>query len=375
MGSILLDKIVTSFPDGTVALNELDLHVRDEEFFVILGPSGAGKTTLLKTVAGLYHHNGGHLYIGGRRVDGVPPEDRNTAMTFESFALYPHMTVYDNIANPLRSPRYGIARDQVEREVQRVCDLLEIGHLLQRFPKELSGGQKQRVSLGRAMVRKPTVFLLDEPLSHVDAKVRHRMRLELNRLQRELNTTTLYVTHDYLEALSLADRVGILEEGQLVQVGTPTEIYRQPVNVSVAEQVGYPRINLLDAWVEHSAGEWQVRLFGTEGPVLFFPFTDGAGTLDWATGEHLLGLRPQSIRIHSRGSGLGVLPARVYVSTPFVTYAIVTLQVGEETELTALVPPDQQLQAGEEVELSFSGSEFLFFDPTTHLNRQFPHSV
>lgn len=296
-------------------------------------------------------------------------------MTFESFALYPHMTVYDNIANPLRSPRYGIARDQVEREVQRVCDLLEIGHLLQRFPKELSGGQKQRVSLGRAMVRKPTVFLLDEPLSHVDAKVRHRMRLELNRLQRELNTTTLYVTHDYLEALSLADRVGILEEGQLVQVGTPTEIYRQPVNVSVAEQVGYPRINLLDAWVEHSAGEWQVRLFGTEGPVLFFPFTDGAGTLDWATGEHLLGLRPQSIRIHSRGSGLGVLPARVYVSTPFVTYAIVTLQVGEETELTALVPPDQQLQAGEEVELSFSGSEFLFFDPTTHLNRQFPHSV
>jgi multiple sugar transport system ATP-binding protein len=212
MGTIKFDN-VTKMYGSDVGIKNLSLEVKEEEFFVLVGPSGAGKTTTLKTVAGIIQPTEGRLYIDGKLSNLIPPNERNVSMTFESYALYPHFSVYDNIANPLRSPKYKKPEDEIDKDVKRIAGMLEIGHLLDRKPGELSGGQKQRVSLGRAMVRRPTAFLLDEPLSHVDAKVRHRMRVELNRLQRELNTTTIYVTHDYVEGLSLGDRVGVLKEG------------------------------------------------------------------------------------------------------------------------------------------------------------------
>lgn len=249
MATVELDKVRKTY-GKLLALDDLSLSLADGEFFVLLGPSGAGKTTTLKSVAGLQEIDAGRIVIGGTDMTEVEPYHRNVAMAFESYALYPQKTVFDNLASPLRSGRTGryTARQQSER-IEAVTTTLGIDTLLGRFPRELSNGQRQRVALGRVLVRPADVYLLDEPLSHLDAKLRAAMRAELKSLGELSSTTAFYVTHDYQEALALGDRIGILRAGRLVQVGTPREVWSQPVDTFAAKALGQPEINLLDGEV------------------------------------------------------------------------------------------------------------------------------
>jgi multiple sugar transport system ATP-binding protein len=244
MSSISLNGITKSYGDGIKVIHELSLDVRDGEFLVLVGPSGCGKSTLLRMIAGLEAISGGTLTIGDRRVNDVDPKDRDIAMVFQSYALYPHMTVYDNIAFPLRMA--GLGRE-VDARVRDVAALLQLTPLLERKPANLSGGQRQRVAMGRAMVRKPAVFLMDEPLSNLDAKLRVQMRAEVTRLQKDQGVTTVYVTHDQVEAMTMGDRVAVLKGGHLQQVDTPQALYSRPANAFVATFIGSPAMNLFEA--------------------------------------------------------------------------------------------------------------------------------
>ena len=245
MAEIVLDGVAKAF-GATVAVDGIDLTVADGEFVVLLGPTGAGKTTTLRLVAGLEKADRGRVLIGGTDVTAMPPAARNVAFVFQQYSLYPHYTVYDNMAFPLRAPGQKLAKADIDRRVREIAALLRIESKLGNRATQLSGGEMQRVAIGRALVRSPTVFLMDEPLSSLDAKLREDLRVELKRIQRDLGATVLYVTHDQLEAMTLADRIGVLSEGKLVQIGTPRDVYETPENVYVARRLGSPAINLLD---------------------------------------------------------------------------------------------------------------------------------
>jgi multiple sugar transport system ATP-binding protein len=237
-------------------LKHIDLNIRDGEFMVFVGPSGCGKSTLLRTIAGLEEITGGELRIGGRLVNDVPPAERGIAMVFQSYALYPHMNLYDNMAFGLKLAK--VPKDEIDRLVMHAAKILNIDHLLQRKPKDLSGGQRQRVAIGRAIVRKPDVFLFDEPLSNLDAALRVRMRYEFAKLHEDLKTTMVYVTHDQVEAMTLADRIVVLSAGKIEQVGTPMELYEHPDNLFVAGFIGSPRMNFIDAELVSAAPDHAV---------------------------------------------------------------------------------------------------------------------
>jgi multiple sugar transport system ATP-binding protein len=245
MAEITLDRISKRFADGTTAVNEVSLSIADGEFFILVGPSGCGKSTLLNMIVGLENVTEGEIRVAGQRVNEVDPKDRNMAMVFQSYAIYPHLTVRENMAFPLKLAR--LPRDEIARRVEQAADLLELGAVLERKPRSLSGGQRQRVAMGRAMVREPRAFLLDEPLSNLDAKLRVQMRTEIARLQHRLGTTTVYVTHDQTEAMTLGDRIAVLRRGELQQVGTPRELYQQPRNLFVAGFIGSPAMNFFPA--------------------------------------------------------------------------------------------------------------------------------
>src|SRR6267378_1080814 len=234
--------------EGTVAVEDLNLEVKDKEFVVLLGPSGCGKTTTLRCVAGLEEADGGEIYIGDRLVNDLDPKDRNVAMVFQSYALYPHMTVYQNMAFPLENAK--VAEREIIASVNRVAKLLQIETLLGRKPSQLSGGQRQRVAVGRAIVREPQVFLMDEPLSNLDAKLRVHMRAELKRLQKDIGVTTIYVTHDQVEAMTMADRIAIMNKGLLQQFEEPQRLYEAPANLFVASFIGSPAMNVLEGSLE-----------------------------------------------------------------------------------------------------------------------------
>ncbi|MCZ4089138.1 ABC transporter ATP-binding protein [Sinorhizobium psoraleae] len=244
MAEVILQGIAKTFGDAA-AVDDLSLTINDGEFVVLLGPTGAGKTTTLRLIAGLERPDKGRVTIAGTDVGRQSPAERDVAFVFQQYSLYPHLSVYDNLAFPLRSPARRLSSDEVDRRVREVARMVRIDHKLENRSTRLSGGEMQRVAIGRALVRRPAIYLMDEPLSSLDAKLRAELRLELKRIQKELNSTLLYVTHDQVEAMTMADRIGILSEGRLIQVGTPREIYADPANLHVAARLGQPHINLL----------------------------------------------------------------------------------------------------------------------------------
>jgi len=294
MAEILLRGVVKTFGAAPV-LSDIELSVADGELVVLVGPSGCGKSTLLRLIAGLDELTRGEILIGGRRVDQLPPQERGVAMMFQSYALYPHMTAYENMAFGLSLARYD--RATIRARVEKAAERLQIGPLLGRKPAQLSGGQRQRVALGRAIVREPAVFLLDEPLSNLDAALRVRTRLEIARLHRDLGATMLYVTHDQLEAMTLAERLVVLREGRIEQIGAPLEIYRRPRNVFVAGFLGSPAMNFLDARVA-AAGPDGVACTMPDGATV--PARVDASRL--RTGDPVtVGVRPEHLRLATTG--------------------------------------------------------------------------
>lgn len=339
-----------------VALAGLDLEVGDGEFFVLLGPSGAGKTTTLKCVAGLEEPTRGQVEIGGRDVTDAEPNTRHVAMAFENYALYPQQTVYDNIAFPLRSPRYRVAPETAQARIERVTETLGIGHLLRRMPRELSGGQRQRVALARVLVRPADVLLLDEPLSHLDAKLRAAMRAELKSLGDLQSTTSLYVTHDYQEALALGDRIAVLRAGELVQVGTREEIWHRPADAFVARSFGQPGINMVPGEViETPVG----RGFRSRDGAIALPL--GAVPVPPGTAVEA-GLRPRDLVLGER-PGMLAVTGRVYVVEPLGRQLEVTIDVGAQR--IALVTPRERIEPDSMVTLSVPPARLLLFDGTT----------
>jgi len=310
MAAIVFDHVSKRY-GALPAVDDLCLEIRDKEFFVILGPSGAGKTTTLKMVAGIEPATGGTILLNGRPINHLPPEKRDVAMVFESYALYSHLTVFENIAFPCGAPGKSRPQAAVEAEVQRIAGLLGLGELLDRRPSQLSGGQRQRVALGRSLIRQPAVFLMDEPLSHLDAKIRTQMRAELKHLRESINTTILYVTHDYSEALSLADRIAFLYAGRIQQVGTPHDIYHRPANRHIAESLGDPPMNFLDGvlW----AADGRVTLH-TQGRSLPLPAAWAESLRPWNGCDLSIGIRPQHLRLlRASPGGEFALPGRVFV--------------------------------------------------------------
>jgi multiple sugar transport system ATP-binding protein len=291
MAEITLDKVSKRFPDGTQAVRDASLVIHDGEFFILVGPSGCGKSTLLNMIVGLEEISSGELRVDGRLVNDVDPRDRNMAMVFQNYALYPHLSVRENIAFPLRMKKLPDA--EIERRVAETAAILELGELLERKPGSLSGGQRQRVAMGRAIVREPVAFLLDEPLSNLDARLRTQMRAEIARLQRRLGTTTIYVTHDQTEAMTLGDRVAVMREGVIQQTGSPRELYERPCNLFVAGFMGSPAMNLLPA--EFRDGRIRLPLPGVD---LMPP----AGMRLPAESGHLIaGLRPEHFQLAESG--------------------------------------------------------------------------
>ncbi len=309
----------------TEAVKDLNLVCADGEFLSVLGPSGCGKSSTLRMLAGLEHISAGDVYFGDTRVNDLPPKDRDIAMVFENYALYPHKTVYNNIANALKLRR--MSQSEIDSRVQQAAKMLEIGHLLNRRPMELSGGQKQRVAIGRAIVREPKLFLFDEPIAHLDAKLRAHMRGELKYMQRRLGTSMVYVTHDQLEALSMADKIAVMHEGVLQQFGTPDEIYNHPTNEWVAGFVGEPPMNFLDCGLERVDGCLHMT-----HPSFRLPLTDeqektmeGAGDISAVR----MGVRPDDVAIAMQPEGNRSAQASIFVTEPIGGDTLVDTQFGD----------------------------------------------
>ena len=345
MANVEFDAVWKRFASqAQAAVRGLSLSIADRELLVLLGPSGCGKTTALRMLAGLEEPDGGDIRIGGKSVVGLEPKDRDVALVFQSYALYPHLSAHDNIGYPLKVR--GLTKAEQETRIQRVADMLAIGHLLPRRPAQLSGGEQQRVALARAIVREPQVFLMDEPLSNLDAKLRVHTRTELKTLQRELGTTMVFVTHDQAEAMSLAHRIAVLSQGELQQIGTPDEVYDHPANVFVAEFIGSPPMNLLEARRDGDAvvtpGGWRIPA----------PAGLGGGSDQALT----VGLRPEGIEIVADGQ-----PAEVSAVEPFGSEVIVDVRVAGQS-LKIRTAPDVRPTPGSAVRLRATPAAVRLFD-------------
>ena len=333
-------KVSKTFCDVTVVA-ELSLEIEDGEFVVLLGPSGCGKTTTLRMLAGLESVSSGDIYIGSERINDVPTQRRDLAMVFQSYALYPHMSIAENIAYPLRVRK--LDRNERDQRVARVAKMLEIEPLLQRKPRQLSGGERQRVALARAIVREPRAYLMDEPLSNLDARLRVQMRGELKRLQHQLGTTTIYVTHDQAEAMTLASRVAVMNKGRLQQFDTPLNIYNHPANRFVAEFVGSPSMNFIDGRIE--------------GGVFVSDFV--RVPIDKADAEVSMGIRPEHVHVLTQPQD-GAIPASVYVTELMGNETFVFLLVGPH-KIIARAPADFRAEVESKVWLRLETDKVHFF--------------
>ena len=336
---------------GTRVVDDLSLEIRDGEFVVLLGPSGCGKTTTLRMLAGLETATSGDIYIGGERVNDVPTQHRDLAMVFQSYALYPHMSISENIGYPLRVRK--IEKNERAERVRRVAAMLEIESLLDRKPRQLSGGERQRVALARAIVREPRAYLMDEPLSNLDARLRVQMRGELKRLQHQLGTTTIYVTHDQAEAMTLASRVAVMRKGRLQQFDTPMNIYNQPANRFVAEFVGSPSMNFIEGKVEVASATFasdSLRI-----PLNTSQLNQLSGQVDLT-----MGIRPEHVQVLAEPHD-GAIAASVYVTELMGNETFVFLSVGEN-RLIARAPADFRAEVESKVWLRIAAEKAHFFD-------------
>jgi multiple sugar transport system ATP-binding protein len=364
MARVFLDRVVKQFND-VIAVNDLTLEARDGEFLVLVGPSGCGKSTALRMVAGLEDATDGDIFIGERRVNDVAPKDRDIAMVFQSYALYPHMSVYDNMAFGLKLRK--VPKADIKKRVQEAAEMLGIENLLHRKPRQLSGGQRQRVAVGRAIVREPRAFLMDEPLSNLDAKLRVQMRAELIRLHQRLQTTTIYVTHDQIEAMTMGTRIAVMRDGILQQLDTPQNVYEKPANVFVAGFIGSPAMNMLRMNVRVE-GE-QISL-SREGLLLNAPPRLRAVLRPYANREVIIGVRPENINERSSAEDVVQLPARVDVVEPLGSEAYLYALVAGD-QIIARVGADTRSRPDEQITLYTDANLLQAFDPDTEANLLF----
>jgi multiple sugar transport system ATP-binding protein len=344
MSHVELKNITKRFP-GVTALEDMSFEVKDGEFFVLLGPTGAGKTTTLRVIAGLEAQDSGSVVFDGEPIDKLTPSDRDVALVFQQYSLYPTMSVFDNLAFPLRSPLRKTSATEIRKKVEETAEVLRISHLLKRKTAHLSGGEMQRVSIGRAIVRSPRVFLMDEPLSNLDAKLREALRIELQHLQKTQSSTTLFVTHDQIEALTMADRIGVLNEGHLVQVGTPEDIYDRPASTFVAQLVGTPRINLFPA--RKDDGKILIKDSEVHMPI--------RGTIT-PPAEFKIGIRPENINPDKNGKFSG----QVVLKEPMGVETILHIQSGQRTMLS-LVPGISAFNIGDAVKFDIAHEHIHYF--------------
>jgi multiple sugar transport system ATP-binding protein len=389
MADVTFEAVSKTYEDGTRAVRDLDLTIRDGEFMVLVGPSGCGKTTALRMVAGLEEISGGAVRIGARVVNDVPSRDRDIAMVFQSYALYPHLSVYENIAFGLKVKR--VPKDEIERRVTATARTLDLESLLGRKPRALSGGQRQRVAMGRAIVRQPQVFLMDEPLSNLDAKLRVQMRAEIARVQGDLGTTTIYVTHDQVEAMTMGDRVAVMRKGDLQQVAEPQELYDRPVNLFVAGFIGSPAMNLLDAELAGADGAMELQV-GSRRLHLGAELVRRRPALRAYAGSRVVvGIRPEHIedaewagdvpegeRLRGRLQLREALGSELVLHLEVDARPAITDEVRELAEdaggsardsetatLVGRVAPRSRVREGDIVEVAVETSELQFFDPRT----------
>ena len=360
MASVKLTNVKKVYDNKVVAVHDFNLDIKDKEFIVFVGPSGCGKSTTLRMIAGLEDISGGTVEIDGVVVNDLQPRDRDIAMVFQNYALYPHMTVYDNIAFSLRLKK--MPEDQIYEKVTQAAEILGITDYLLRKPRALSGGQRQRVAIGRAMVRNSKVFLMDEPLSNLDAKLRNQMRAEIILLRKRLDTTFIYVTHDQTEAMTLGDRIVIMKDGYIMQVGTPTEVFEKPANLFVAEFIGAPKMNTFKAELVKEGGNENGRLLGEKG---------------YGSREVILGARPEHITL-ADGPAENAIETTLIVNEMMGSEVHLHVRTKDGTDLIVRVPTIQlskeqreNLYAGATLYITFEDKVMYFFDPESQENLLF----
>lgn len=365
MADVVIERVTKVYPGNVQAVNDVSLHIEDLELMVLVGPSGCGKSTMLRMVAGLEEITDGQISIGGTVVNDVPPKDRDIAMVFQNYALYPHMTVYNNMAFGLKLRKYPKA--EIDQRVQDAAQILGIKELLDRKPKALSGGQRQRVAVGRAIVRKPKVFLFDEPLSNLDAKLRVEMRAELNKLHHRLQTTMIYVTHDQVEAMTLGNRIAVMKDGTIQQVAPPLEIYDRPANQFVAGFIGTPPMNFMRGTLVAQDG---AVCFDEGTALLRLPASFGAALESRVGKKAVMGIRPESLDAQPAGGAAAdgdVLRVKVNVVEPLGDEMLLYLSTSRH-DLIAKIDSHQHAEVGQEMTVAVQVARSHVFDPDTGVN-------
>jgi multiple sugar transport system ATP-binding protein len=360
MASVTFKKVTKYYQGSVPAVKDVSLDIADGEFFVIVGPSGCGKTTLLRMLAGLEEVSGGDVYINEKRVNGVPPGLRNVSMVFQNYALFPHMSVHDNMAFGLKVR--GTPKNHIEHKVKQASSLLGLESYLNKKPKELSGGQRQRVALGRALVRDPDIFLFDEPLSNLDAKLRGEMRVELLKLHKELGSTVMYVTHDQVEAMTLGHRICVLNQGLVLQVDSPQNIYNYPENTFVASFFGSPPMNLFTGLLKESGNEYSVVLEGGVVISLAKGDHDPAGLKEYAGREVFAGIRPGSFSAKEKSDARNVMNVNIEAVELIGEEKYIHGQGPNGKRITVSLPAGSRAAAGEELSLGIDAENLHLFD-------------
>ena len=373
MAGLTLKGIYKKYPGGVVAVTDVNLEIKDKEFIVLVGPSGCGKSTTLRMIAGLEEISEGELNIGDRLVNDIAPKDRDIAMVFQNYALYPHMTVFENMAFGLKLRK--VPKDEIERKVNEAAKILDLTHLLDRKPKAMSGGQRQRVALGRAIVRSPKVFLLDEPLSNLDAKLRAQMRTEISKIHKKLGTTFIYVTHDQTEAMTMGDRIVCMKDGFVQQVDTPQNLYENPTNKFVAGFLGSPQMNFIDAVLKQEFGKYVVE-FGSEDTKtsrgkkyqVVVPDSKAVPELaNYVGKEIILGIRPENIHdeeMFLSNATTGIIDTTVEITEMMGAETYLYL-LCEGTPLTARVSPRSTAKPQDEIKVAIDPNRIHIFDKET----------